>query len=126
VDDSDLIGAFEAGTLDGAHFRHERHVRVAWGLVRRYGRAEGLRRMVAGIRAMADRAGHPEKYHETVTRAWFELVADAEEIRDDSDLFDRTLLARYYTPERLKAGRERWVEPDLRPLRPSASAGARR
>jgi hypothetical protein len=126
MDDSDLIVAFEAGTLAAADFRHERHVRVAWGLQRRYGRAEGLRRMAAGIRAMADRAGHPEKYHVTVTRAWFELVAGADEVRDDSDLFDRTLLTRYYTPERLKAGRERWVEPDLCPLTLPATSGAPR
>ena len=126
MDDSDLILAFEAGSLEGASFPHEHHVRVAWGVRQRYGRVEGLRRMVSGIRAMAARAGRPEAYHATITRAWFELVADAEELRPDSDLFDRTLLTRYYTPGRLSTGRERWVEPDLSQLRLPAATGARR
>jgi hypothetical protein len=126
MDDDDLIAAFEAGTLEGASFPHEHHVRVAWGLQRRYGRVEGLRRMVSGIQAMAARAGRPEAYHATITRAWFELIADAEELRPDSDLFDRTLLTCYYTPGRMSAGRERWVEPDLCQLRlPVATGGLR-
>lgn len=119
--DSDLIDAFETGKLDGSDFPHDHHVRVAWGLARRYGRKEGLRRMVTGIRDMAARAGHPEKYHHTITRAWFELIASTQSLDGDSALFDRTLLGRYYTPERLNEGRERWLTPDLQPLRlPSA------
>lgn len=111
-----LVDSFEAGRIEGADFPHEHHVRVAWGLARRYGREEGLRRMSAGIRAMGARAGRPEAYHHTITRAWFELIADAESLEADSILFDRTLLNRYYTPERLQGGRERWLAPDLHPL----------
>jgi hypothetical protein len=122
----DLLGAFQAGAIDSSEFRHEHHVRVAWGLARRYGREAGLRRMIAGIREMGARAGHPEAYHHTITRAWFELTADAEELPADSILFERKLLSRYYTPERLSKGRERWVEPDLRPLRLLASASSER
>lgn len=111
-----LVDSFEAGRIEGAGFPHEHHVRVAWGLARRYGREEGLRRMSAGIRAMRARAGRPEAYHHTITRAWFELIAEAESLEADSILFDRTLLNRYYTPERLQQGRERWLAPDLHPL----------
>jgi hypothetical protein len=113
----DLLEAFQAGALDSSEFRHEHHIRVAWGLARSYGREAGLRRMIAGVRQIAARAGHPEAYHQTITRAWFELIADAPELVADSILFDRELLSRYYTPERLGKGRERWVEPDLRPLK---------
>lgn len=113
---TDLVDAFEAGTIEGADFPHEHHVRVAWGLARRYGREEGLRRMSAGVRAMGARAGRPEAYHHTMTRAWFELIADVESLTQSPILFDRALLNRYYSPERLREGRERWVEPDLRPL----------
>jgi hypothetical protein len=120
----DLLGAFQAGAIDSSEFRHEHHVRVAWGLARRYGREAGLRRMIAGIREMGARAGHPEAYHHTITRAWFELTADAEELPADSILFERKLLSRYYTPERLSEGREGWVEPDLRPLRLPAPASS--
>jgi hypothetical protein len=113
----DLLEAFQAGAIDSSEFRHEHHVRVAWGLARCYGREAGLRRMIAGVRQIAARAGHPEAYHQTITQAWFELIADAQELAADSILFDRKLLGRYYTPERLSEGRERWVEPDLCPLR---------
>jgi hypothetical protein len=112
----DLVDAFQAGAIKGSEFRHEHHVRVAWGLARRYGREAGLGRMIAGIREMGARAGHPEAYHHTITRAWFELIADAEDLAEGSILFDRKLLSGYYTPERLSEGRECWVEPDLRPL----------
>jgi hypothetical protein len=117
ISSDDLLDAFQAGAIDGSEFRHEHHVRVAWGLARRYGREAGLGRMIAGIRQIAARAGHPEAYHHTITRAWFELIADAEDLAEGSILFDRKLLSRYYTPERLSEGREGWVEPDLRPLR---------
>ena len=53
----------------------------------------------------------PERYHETMTRAWFELVAHAA-----GALLDRRLLERYYSQAVLESGRDRWVEPDLRPL----------
>lgn len=112
-----LIEAFEAGRIDGAEFRHASHVRVARGLAERYGHQEGLRRMTAGIRAMAARAGRPEAYHLTITRAWYELIAQVDDPADAPELFDKRLLERYYSPERLAGGRDRWLEPDRRPLR---------
>ena len=123
---NDLVDAFQAGAIEGSEFRHEHHVRVAWGLARRYGREAGLGRMIAGIREMGARAGHPEAYHHTITRAWFELIADAEDLAEGSILFDRKLLSRYYTPERLGEGREGWVEPDLCPLRLPAPGSSQR
>lgn len=120
--DSALIDAFEAGEIDGDAFPHASHVQVAWGLARRYGRDEGLRRMAAGIRDMANRAGRPQVYHETITRAWYELIRQADDLRDAPELFDKRLLGRFYSPEHLAAGRERWVEPDLQPLRLAASS----
>lgn len=112
----DLIDAFEAGQIDGKDFPHELHVRVTWGLAQRYERADALGRLIAGIRAIAARAGRPEAYHHTITRAWFELIAGVEDLGAFPELFDKTLLGRYYSSERLAAGRERWLEPDLHPL----------
>jgi hypothetical protein len=51
-----------------------------------------------------------------MTRAWFELISSAEDLAEHEELFDKGLLARYYSPERLAAGRREWLEPDLRPL----------
>ena len=111
-----LIEAFEAGRINGSAFRHADHVRVARGLAERYGPDEGLRRMVFGIRGMAARAGRPEAYHETITRAWYELIASVDDLAGAPELFDKHLLERFYSPERLATGRERWVTPDLGPL----------
>jgi flavin reductase (DIM6/NTAB) family NADH-FMN oxidoreductase RutF len=107
-------------------------VRVCWALSRRYSRDEAYRRLVAGIRDIAHRAGRPDAYHETITRAWFELVASAGRPDEWPELFDKSLLGRYYSPARLAAGREEWLEPDLHPLRlpppphPSRPAGVLR
>lgn len=114
--DDDLIAAFDQGAVDGADFPHERHVRVCRGLAQRYEREDALHRLIAGLRAMTARAGRPEAYHATITRAWFELIAGAGDLDKSPELFDKTLLDRYYSPARLAAGRERWLAPDLHPL----------
>jgi hypothetical protein len=110
------LADFEAGRISGSEFPHERHVCVAWCLSRRYPHEEALRRLAEGIRRIAARAAVPGKYHETITRAWFELVAQAETLDGHPELFDSALLRRYYSPERLEAGRHEWLEPDLQPL----------
>jgi len=111
-----LLDDFEAGRIFGAAFPHERHVQVAWGLSRRYPHEEAFARLAEGIRGIAARAGVPGKYHETMTRAWFELVAQAETLDAHPELLDRSLLARYYSPDQLDAGRNEWLEPDIEPL----------
>jgi hypothetical protein len=110
------LEAFEAGQIAAPAFPHERHLQVAWGLSRCYPREEAFARLTEGIRGIAARAGVPGKYHETMTRAWFELAAQAESLDDHPELLDRSLLARYYSPDRLEAGRHEWLEPDLQPL----------
>jgi flavin reductase (DIM6/NTAB) family NADH-FMN oxidoreductase RutF len=111
-----LTDAFEAGRLGADEFPHARHVRVARSLARRYGPSEGLERLIAGIRGIAARAGRPAAYHVTITRAWFELIASVDELTAHEELFDKGLLERYYSPERLAAGRDQWLEPDLHAL----------
>ncbi|HEU5478076.1 MAG TPA: hypothetical protein VFU64_09680 [Gaiellaceae bacterium] len=115
-DDHSLLEAFLAGRVDASAFPHECHVRVAWGLSRRYPHEEAFARLAEGIRGIAARAGVPGKYHATITRAWFELVAQAETLWAHPELFDRGLLGLYYSASRLAAGRHEWLEPDLEPL----------
>jgi hypothetical protein len=116
MDDVSLIAAFEAGMIPATEFPHEHHVRVAWGLARRYGPEEGLRRLIAGIRGMAVRAGRPDAYHVTITKAWFDLVASVDDLADAPELLDKSIINRYYSSDRLAQGHDRWVAPDLNPL----------
>src|SRR5437588_2739348 len=92
MNDDELTTAFELGEMEGVDFPHERHVRVAWGLAQRYDLAEAFERLSAGIRGIAERAGSPGAFHETITRAWFELIAAAEKLDAHPELFDKSLL----------------------------------
>lgn len=114
--DAPLLTAFETGEVDNAGFSHARHVQVAWMLSRRYPRIEAFERLTAGLRGIAARAGRPQAFHHTVTRAWFELIASVDDPDDYPEIFDKSLLSRYYSVERLAAGREAWLEPDLHRL----------
>ncbi len=112
-----LTDAFEAREIHGADFPHESHLQVARTLTRRYGREEALNRLRSGLQDIARRAGRPEVYHETITRAWFELVAPLDDLDCHPELLDRRLLDRFYSRETLASGRDQWVEPDLHALR---------
>lgn len=124
--DEGLLAAFTEGRIDNAGFSHGRHVQVAWMLSRRYPRVQAFEKLTAGIQGIAARAGHPEAFHHTITRAWFELIASVDDPDHYPELLDKTLLTRYYSLARLGAGRERWLEPDLHPLGlPAPSADQR-
>jgi hypothetical protein len=130
VTDDELLSAFETGRVPDA-FPHAEHVRVGWLSVRRYGRDEAADRVAAGIRRVADAAGAPGKFHETITRAWIYLIAAAVSrcgarefdafTAANPELLDTRLLARHYTAAALERGRARWVAPDLEPI-PGAPA----
>jgi hypothetical protein len=113
----ELIAAFEADAIAPASFSHENHVRVAWGLAREYGETDGLERMIIGVKAMAVRAGKPDAYHATITRAWFDLIATIEDLDAAPELLDKSILKRFYSADLLAEGRSHWIEPDLHPLR---------
>jgi hypothetical protein len=113
---TELVAAFEAGRIEPAEFPHRRHVLVAWGLQQRYGCEQAYGRLVAGLRSITRRAGRPDVFHETITRAWFELIGQSVDLDRTPELFDVRLLGRYYSPEALAAGRNEWVEPGLHPL----------
>jgi hypothetical protein len=117
MNQSELLTAFEAGTIESADFSHAHHVHVAWGLAHHYGTDDGLQRMISGVRQIATRAGRPDAFHLTITKAWFELIATVDDLRCAPELLDKTILSRYYSPGRLAEGRDRWVEPPVEPAR---------
>jgi hypothetical protein len=91
-------------------FDHGAHLRLA---LERLCDAESpeaaTARMVETLQGMARSAGHPEKYHHTLTLFWMRMLVR---------LLDKDLPLAYYSPERLfsDAARTGWIEPDRRQL----------
>ena len=108
-----VVAEFEAGTIDNTKFGHPDHVRVIWEFIHAYGTLEAVRRFEAGLKRITAAAGHPEKYHATITHAFAFLVGQriAQQVAlswDDfvtanSDLFDwpNSALARMYPDDTL-------------------------
>jgi len=61
------------------------------------------------LRGKAEAAGHPEKYHHTLTLFWMRMLAR---------LLDKNLPLAYYSPQRLSsdAARTGWLDPDLQAI----------
>jgi hypothetical protein len=113
-------------------FGHREHLELVWSYLQIYDAEDTHRAVGAAIRHLASAHGAPDKYHETITRSWVQLVvlhraeSEAESfdefIAGSSGLLDRHLLEAHYSRELLGSpeARARWTEPDLREL-PSAA-----
>ena len=125
LSDREFRERYEAHAL--ARFSHEDHLRMAFAYARRDGVAcavRGARR----IQELADAAGAPGKYHDTITVAWARIVAhhalesDAasfeEFLETHPQLRRRDLLSAHYSPELLfsPAARATFIESNLAPL----------
>jgi hypothetical protein len=115
---------------DHAHerFGHREHLHLAWSAVREHGLARAVDAVDDTIKTMTSRAGRPQKYHATVSRAWVEIVAhhldparpgDFDQVlRLHPRLLDKRLLAAHYRSSTLasRQARRTWVPPDLAPF----------
>jgi hypothetical protein len=107
---SELVHACETGEVLSTGFRHADHLHLALAYLRECGSVdEATDRMAATLRGLAAAAGHPEKYHHTLTVFWIRAVAA---------LLDKDLPLAHYSRERLFSdeARQVWLDPDLRPL----------
>jgi len=68
--DDELIVRFEDGTIAPDEVGHREHLRLAWLYLQRHGRPESEQRLLAGLRALASRAGKPGKFNAALTLAW--------------------------------------------------------
>lgn len=108
---------FERGEIDAASFPHREHVRMAFEMLRRRDFAETVLHYSRALRAMAQQAGKPQAFHQTVTIAFLSLIAERLEggewddfaafAHDNPDLLDKSTVARWYRPERLASERAR-------------------
>jgi len=115
---------FIRGEADPRMFPHEQHVRVGFEILRRHDFAEAAHLYCRALRAMVERAGRPQVFHQTITIAFLSLIAErmqadkssnfAQFAASNSELFERTVLARWYRPERLASeiARRTFVLPD--------------
>jgi hypothetical protein len=116
----------QPGGPDGGRFGHREHIHLAFIAARQGDAADLLR---AWIRQIAASHGAPDRYHETITTAWAQIVAHhvrAEPAIADFDSFaarypallDKSLLSRHYSPTVLAAPAARltWIAPDLAPI----------
>jgi len=128
LDDDEFIATFERGGFGGDDFPHKAHIRMAWLYVTRLGPEAAIERAAGGIRELARTNGKPTLYHDTLTRAWVYLVADAvttspsgdfeEFLVRNSQLLDKQHLLEYYSPDVLSSAQARvtWIAPDIAPI----------
>jgi len=93
-----------------AGFHHADHLQLAIDYLREADSFEdATARMASTLRAKAEAAGAPEKYHHTVTVFWMRLAAW---------MLDKDLPRTFYSDAVLAsdAARRGWIEPDLRPM----------
>jgi hypothetical protein len=74
--DEDLLRAFEACSIPAGELHHREHVRVAWAYLERHPPLEALARFVDALRRFAAHHGAAGVYHETITLAFFFLIAE--------------------------------------------------
>jgi len=72
----ELIRQFENGTTPPGTFHHADHVRLAFEYLYRYPALEALEKFSGGLRRFAAAQGRPERYHETITWAYFLLIRE--------------------------------------------------
>jgi hypothetical protein len=128
--DQVLTNAFLRGKIRGRDFRHADHVRVGFALLCRHNFPDTLALYSAALKGIAARAGNPHAYHETITVAFLSLIAELHAARhyadfesfiaDNPDLMDKSILRRWYSPERLLSdiARKTFVMPDGNSLWP--------
>ncbi len=85
MDDRTLRTRFLEGTLDPEGFMHATHVRLTYLLLRERALPETLIALRDGLSRLASAAGHPEKYHETITFAFAAVINERMQRGDPGD-----------------------------------------
>jgi alkanesulfonate monooxygenase SsuD/methylene tetrahydromethanopterin reductase-like flavin-dependent oxidoreductase (luciferase family) len=116
-----LIRHLETDTLPEDSFHHAEHVRLAFAYLSEYPPLEALDKFASALKRYAAARGKSDRYHETITHAYFFLIrermvraatADWDEFaRENSDLLEwkNGILTHYYWEETLKSDLARTV-----------------
>jgi hypothetical protein len=123
----EFLGPLQEILRSDGTFGHRQHLHLAWRYLQSGDLEQAEAWMGQAIRAVAEKHGTPENYHQTLTIAWTRLVAAhrcetaktfGEFMDENPGLLDRRLPDRHYSPETLYGtpARMSWVEPDLCPF----------
>ena len=108
-EDRELVAAFE--DLSHPVLTHEQHVQLAYVYLLEAPLSRVLEDFPGKLKRYAESKGAPDLYHETITWAFLALINERlrrgehdswrEFAAANPDLFERSCLERYYTPEDL-------------------------
>jgi hypothetical protein len=126
MSEHELIERFETGRVAPEAFHHADHVRLAFAYVKACSVLNGLGRFSESLKRFAVAQGKADRYHETITFAYFFLIRERmarrgcvtweEFAASNADLFKRNneILKRYYEAQTLKSdlARNVFVFPD--------------
>lgn len=119
-----FLERFLAGEIAPQDFRHADHVRAGYELLAGHDFLEAAAIYCRVLKEMTARIGKPEAFHLTVTLAFLSLISERVEAgahasfedfaQANPDLMDKSLLTRWYRPERLSgaAARRGFLLPD--------------
>lgn len=119
------LDSFLRGEVDGRHFHHAHHVQAAFEILKRHDFAAAFKAYADALRVMTARTGNPYAYHETITTAFMNLIAERAApfadydsfIAANPDLLDKDVLLSRYSRERLYSdeARRAYLPPDRQP-----------
>jgi hypothetical protein len=129
----EFLAAVRQTTAARGHFGHREHLELTWAFLERYDFARATEEISTGLRRVAEAHGQPERYHETITRFWIQLMDHSRRSTPTAQTFEELLQARPFLLEKSLAerhwsrdalfvqpgARTAWVEPDIRPLPPT-------
>ena len=127
--DVELTRALERGEIASENFHHVSHLHIAWVYLAESSSVyQAANKMRDTLRRFAAAAGKPQKYHETITLFWVQLLSRAHAasraeclediIHANPQLLEKNFPLAYYSAKRLFSDEARtsWVAPDLKPL----------
>ncbi len=137
ADDQDFASAFFDCRIPAGEFGHPEHLRIAYICLAGTDIEPAFGALRDGLRAFLEHHGAgPDKYHETLTRAWLIVVRRCMEKTPDTEsaaaflrchpgLLDRDLLEVHYSRERLFSDKARksFVPPDRAPFPGAGTRG---
>jgi hypothetical protein len=84
----EIIRRFDADAVPEDAFHHADHVRLAFAYLHQFPPLEALDKFCTALKRYATARGKPDRYHETITHAYFFLIRERMARRADADWDD--------------------------------------